>query len=223
MCRSVSFCSASYRFREKVCIQQTARRACWQHRRSHRYWCQRHCEIIYVNPRVVGASLLIFFPKTMAMKDSVRHLLPTHPSQPQQLNLSQPPEGSQSGVSPLPTPGLEGAPATATATPSQPGTPVPAFGETGPPTRTGSPTPAVAVPKPAATPTTAKGGATGDAELLSTVDVPAESSKIPLDVAIMASLSTAQTEDRVKRLVSGLLLVGGSSLIPGSGWAIQSR
>jgi hypothetical protein len=163
--------------------------------------------------------------QTTAMKDSVRHLLPTQPSQPQQINLSQPQETSQSGVSPLPVPGLEStglATGTATATPSLPGTPVPAF-ETGPPTRTGSPTPAVAVPKPPAT--TSKVGAStgGDAELLTMVDVPVESSKIPLDVAIMASLSTAQTEDRVKRLVSGLLLVGGSSLIPGSGWAVQSR
>jgi hypothetical protein len=169
----------------------------------------------------------------MAMKDSVRHLLPVaQPSQPPQPQLAVPqPAGSQSGVSPGPTP----APEVATATPSQAGTPVPAF-ETGPPTRAGSPTPAVAVPKTAAvaaatttttttSTTTTKGGANanGDAELLNAVDVPVESSKIPLDVAVMTSLSTAQTEERVKKLVSGLLLVGGTSLIPGAGWAVQSR
>ena len=47
--------------------------------------------------------------------------------------------------------------------------------------------------------------------------------KIPLDIAIVESLSSAGLEDRVKRFASSIIIVGGGAKMHGMSWALQSR
>lgn len=55
------------------------------------------------------------------------------------------------------------------------------------------------------------------------VDYVGESSKLPLDVAVMESLAQCGSEDRLKRVITNILLVGGLSNMQGVGFALQSR
>ncbi|KAK4046820.1 actin-like protein arp8 [Microbotryomycetes sp. JL201] len=57
----------------------------------------------------------------------------------------------------------------------------------------------------------------------STVDVRTESSKIPLDVAVVESVLACVTEDRMKKVVANLVVTGGSGAIHNVGFAISSR
>ena len=54
-------------------------------------------------------------------------------------------------------------------------------------------------------------------------DIALEASKIPLDVAIFESINATQSEERMRRLVANLVIVGGTAKIHNAGFAIQSR
>ena len=54
------------------------------------------------------------------------------------------------------------------------------------------------------------------------VDIRFEASKLPLDVAIFNSVRAAGVE-KIKRFLQSVLLVGGSSLVPGMVHALESR
>lgn len=55
------------------------------------------------------------------------------------------------------------------------------------------------------------------------VDYVGESSKLPLDIAVMESLAQCGSDDRLKRVITNILLVGGLSNMQGVGFALQSR
>ncbi|KZV74529.1 actin-like ATPase domain-containing protein [Peniophora sp. CONT] len=55
------------------------------------------------------------------------------------------------------------------------------------------------------------------------VDVPFEASQLPLDVAIYNCCRGVENEPRLKKWVSSVLLVGGTSQIPGMSYQIESR
>lgn len=85
-----------------------------------------------------------------------------------------------------------------------------------------------ASPAPGATTNASKGQeqANGDEEEEDAgpaVDHVGESSKLPLDVAVMESLSQCGSDDRLKRVITNILLVGGLSNMQGVGFALQSR
>lgn len=55
------------------------------------------------------------------------------------------------------------------------------------------------------------------------IDYLAESSKLPLDVAVFESICQSGAEDKVKRVATNILVVGGVGNLQGIGWALQSR
>ena len=55
-----------------------------------------------------------------------------------------------------------------------------------------------------------------------TVDISFEASKLPLDVAIYNS-ARAAGEEKVKKYLQAVLVIGGSALIPGMTHALESR
>ncbi|KAM0786552.1 hypothetical protein ACM66B_002009 [Microbotryomycetes sp. NB124-2] len=55
------------------------------------------------------------------------------------------------------------------------------------------------------------------------IDVRTESSKIPLDVAVVESILACATEDRMKKVVANLIVTGGSGAIHNVGFAVSSR
>jgi actin-related protein 8 len=54
------------------------------------------------------------------------------------------------------------------------------------------------------------------------IDVPFEASKLPLDVAIFNSVRAAG-DDRIRKYLQAVLLIGGTAHIPGIGPALESR
>lgn len=56
-----------------------------------------------------------------------------------------------------------------------------------------------------------------------TLDHLTESSKLPLDVAVFESLCMSGTDDKVKRVATNILVVGGVGNAQGIGFALQSR
>jgi len=56
-----------------------------------------------------------------------------------------------------------------------------------------------------------------------TIDVALEASKLPLDVAIFNSVRAAGGDDRIKKYLQAVLVVGGTALIPGMAHALESR
>ncbi|BGP49325.1 Actin-like protein arp8 [Rhodotorula kratochvilovae] len=155
---------------------------------------------------------------TNAMRTSVRHLLvPPAPAV----------AAGAGGGSGAATPAVEDAPAAlppigalpaipsaagATVAPSSlAGSPAPDAGAGGAAAGSGTPKPPAATPAPAAAPA-------------GTVDIAYESSKLPLDVAVVESLLAAgPTEDRMKKVAANLLIVGGTGGIHNIGFAVQSR
>lgn len=75
--------------------------------------------------------------------------------------------------------------------------------------------------------TTGKSGTPvpGGTESLPTnaIDHLVESSKLPLDVAVLESICQSGTEDKVKRVATNILIVGGIGNAQGVGFALQSR
>lgn len=54
-------------------------------------------------------------------------------------------------------------------------------------------------------------------------DIKREASKLPLHVAIVASILEAGTEDRMRRACANVLIIGGGARIHNIGFAIESR
>lgn len=60
-------------------------------------------------------------------------------------------------------------------------------------------------------------------EAAAPIEVRAEASKIPLHVAVAESILAVGSEERAKRLLSAIMVVGGGGLIHNVGYAIASR
>ena len=58
---------------------------------------------------------------------------------------------------------------------------------------------------------------------LTSVDHALESSKLPLDVAVYESITQAGGDDKVKRVITNILITGGTANMQGVGFALQSR
>lgn len=50
-----------------------------------------------------------------------------------------------------------------------------------------------------------------------------ESSKVPLDLAVLESLSAVGSEDRTKKLAQNIFIVGGTARLVNMAWGLQSR
>ena len=55
------------------------------------------------------------------------------------------------------------------------------------------------------------------------IDVCFEASKLPLDVAIFNSARAAGGDDKIRKYLQAVLVIGGSAHIPGMGHALESR
>ncbi|KAK4335812.1 Actin-like protein ARP8 [Rhodotorula toruloides] len=175
--------------------------------------------------------------ETAAMRNSVKHLLvaaesaaaapaavaaliPPTPVLPGAASTAASPAPSQAGT-PLPDdPNVSTFPSLPSALPALPGQAVPSAA---PSSFAGSPAPetGAATPKAAAAPLASPAVQPGAAP---TVDVRYESSKLPLDVAIVESIMAAgPTEDRLKKVAANILIVGGTGGIHNIGFAVESR
>lgn len=56
-----------------------------------------------------------------------------------------------------------------------------------------------------------------------TIDVNFEASKLPLDVAIFNSTRAAGGEDKIRKYLQAVLVIGGTALVPGMSHALESR
>lgn len=56
-----------------------------------------------------------------------------------------------------------------------------------------------------------------------TIDVCFEASKLPLDVAIFNSARAAGGDEKIRKYLQAVLVVGGTALIPGMAHALESR
>jgi len=157
---------------------------------------------------------------TNAMRASVRHLLvpPTPAVAPSGSGagtpaVEEPPQVAVVGgaLPPIPAAAAAAAPASSFA------------GSPAPETTSGTPKP-LAQPAPAAAAASAPSPAPPPAAAVVAVDVARESSKLPLDVAIVESLLAAgPAEERLKKVAANLLIVGGTGGIHNIGFAVQSR
>ena len=55
------------------------------------------------------------------------------------------------------------------------------------------------------------------------IDVCFEASKLPLDVAIFNSARAAGGDEKIRKYLQAVLVIGGSALIPGMAHALESR
>lgn len=55
------------------------------------------------------------------------------------------------------------------------------------------------------------------------IDVCFEASKLPLDVAIFNCARAAGGDEKIRKYLQAVLIIGGSSLIPGMNHALESR
>ena len=55
------------------------------------------------------------------------------------------------------------------------------------------------------------------------IDIPYEASQLPLDVAIYNCCRGVENEARLKKWLGSVLLVGGTSQVPGMSYQIESR
>lgn len=55
------------------------------------------------------------------------------------------------------------------------------------------------------------------------IDVSFEASKLPLDVAIFNSARAAGGDEKIRKYLQAVLVVGGSALVPGMAHALESR
>ena len=60
-------------------------------------------------------------------------------------------------------------------------------------------------------------------EAVRAIDVPFEASKLPLDVAIFNSARAAGGDDKIRKYLQAVLVIGGTALIPGMAHALESR
>jgi actin-related protein 8 len=88
-----------------------------------------------------------------------------------------------------------------------------------------TPPPASNTPTAAATGAAAAGGG-GEGPLDApafSIDVCFEASKLPLDVAIVNSVRAAGGDEKIRKYLQAVLVVGGTALIPGLAHALESR
>ncbi|VDB94262.1 unnamed protein product [Peniophora sp. CBMAI 1063] len=64
---------------------------------------------------------------------------------------------------------------------------------------------------------------TPDSTPIQQIDIPYEASQLPLDVAIYNCCRGVENEARLKKWLSSVLLVGGTSQVPGMSYQIESR
>lgn len=55
------------------------------------------------------------------------------------------------------------------------------------------------------------------------IDVAFEASKLPLDVAIFNSARAAGGDEKIRKYLQAVLVIGGTALIPGTAHALESR
>ena len=55
------------------------------------------------------------------------------------------------------------------------------------------------------------------------IDVGFEASKLPLDVAIFNSSRAAGGDDKIRKYLQAVLVIGGTALLPGMAHALESR
>lgn len=55
------------------------------------------------------------------------------------------------------------------------------------------------------------------------LDIPFEAGKVPLDLAVMESICSTISEDRIKKFCNAIIVVGGGGRILGVNHAVQSR
>lgn len=55
------------------------------------------------------------------------------------------------------------------------------------------------------------------------IDVTFEASKLPLDVAIFNSARAAGGDEKIRKYLQAILVIGGTALIPGMSHALESR
>lgn len=55
------------------------------------------------------------------------------------------------------------------------------------------------------------------------IDVGFEARKLPLDVAIFNSARAAGGDERIRKYLQAVLVIGGTAHIPGMGYALESR
>jgi actin-related protein len=55
------------------------------------------------------------------------------------------------------------------------------------------------------------------------IDVYFEASKLPLDVAIFNSARAAGGDEKIRKYLQAILIVGGTALVPGMAHALESR
>lgn len=55
------------------------------------------------------------------------------------------------------------------------------------------------------------------------IDVCFEASKLPLDVAIFNSARAAGGDEKIRKYLQAVLVVGGTALVPGMAHALESR
>lgn len=122
--------------------------------------------------------------------------------------------------------------------PAQPQVPLPAlpslpplpFPDSALPSTEGTPAPqALALPPPGLAQPTAESSvagspsAAGAGPAAPAIDVRLESSKLPLDVAIVESILACGTEERMRKVCANVVIVGGTGAIHNIGFAVQSR
>ncbi|GAA5877654.1 hypothetical protein JCM3774_005372 [Rhodotorula dairenensis] len=162
--------------------------------------------------------------ETLAMRNSVRHLLaPTPSTSTLAVHPGTPDPGAEASRKPSPAlPSEAGGAATPLASGSAP---LPALPDT---SVAGSPAP------PDASTSTSVAVVPAAAKTTSTsteIDVRYESSKLPLDVAVVESIlaivagapTSLAAEERVKKIATNLLIVGGTGGIHNIGFAVESR
>lgn len=56
-----------------------------------------------------------------------------------------------------------------------------------------------------------------------TIDVSFEASKLPLDVAIFNSARAAGGDEKIRKYLQAVLVIGGTAMVPGMAHALESR
>jgi actin-related protein 8 len=75
----------------------------------------------------------------------------------------------------------------------------------------------------AAAPTTPAEPVPDAASSPSSIDICFEASKLPLDVAIFNSTRSAGGDEKIRKYLQAVLVIGGTALIPGVAHALESR
>jgi actin-related protein 8 len=77
--------------------------------------------------------------------------------------------------------------------------------------------------QPSVTPQTQSGPAAANFPGGFPIDVCFEASKLPMDVAIFNSARAAGGDEKIRKYLQAVLVIGGTALIPGMAHALESR